>query len=106
MAENNLDNEDINYDESESKIMAAMGVLKTLASLIMAVDASKTILAELELAISPAIVYVLQNNVLGKQSYKNHVKFCKIYLMNALKSLNYALIVPSLFHLLCGRFLT
>lgn len=56
--------EDVEAEEFESKTMAAMGILKTLSSLVMAVEASKAILAELEVTITPAIIYVLENGVL------------------------------------------
>jgi hypothetical protein len=38
--------------------------LKTLSSVIMAVESSKPILAELEITIAPAIVFVLQHSIL------------------------------------------
>ena len=58
--------EDADIDDAEHKTFAAMGVLKTLTSLIMAVESSKNILAELEMVVAPVIYHVLSNDMFGK----------------------------------------
>lgn len=65
MGEYSADNEEVEADDVENKTFAAMGVLKTLTSLIMAVESSKTILAELEVVLAPIIFHILQNNIFG-----------------------------------------
>jgi hypothetical protein len=64
MAESNFAADDFDIDEAESKTMAAMGVLKTLSSLILAVESSTQIVLELEAIIIPAVKFVLENSIL------------------------------------------
>jgi len=65
MGEYAPENEEVDAEDTENKTFAAMGVLKTITSLIMAVDASPAILAELETVIAPIIYYVLKNTIFG-----------------------------------------
>ncbi|KAK5668770.1 Nonsense-mediated mRNA decay protein 5 [Batrachochytrium dendrobatidis] len=65
MSDTNFTNEDdFDLDEAEDKTMAAMGVLKTISSLILSVEGSPVILAEVDKVISPAVVFVLENCIL------------------------------------------
>ncbi len=64
MAESNFAADDFDIDEAEDKTMAAMGVLKTLSSLILAVESSTQIVLELEVVIIPAVKFVLENSIL------------------------------------------
>lgn len=65
MGEYNVDNDGVDADEVENKTFAAMGVLKTLTSLVMAVESSQTILAELEVVVAPVVFHILKNNMFG-----------------------------------------
>ncbi|KAL2914370.1 Nonsense-mediated mRNA decay protein 5 [Polyrhizophydium stewartii] len=56
--------DDFDIDEAEDKTMAAMGVLKTIASLILSVEGSTAILNEIETVVAPAVSFVLSNCVL------------------------------------------
>lgn len=102
MGDANPEGEEPDYDEVENKTMAAMGVLKTLSSLIMAVEASNAILGELEVAIAPAVIYVLQNNVLGMfLCDKTHAY--QIFTKKYLKSLKCRHFAPKRFRQSCGK---
>ncbi|TPX33573.1 hypothetical protein SmJEL517_g03541 [Synchytrium microbalum] len=60
---NNADEPEM--DESDvDKTMAAMGVLKTMSSLVLAVESSPEIMNELELTCIPVVQYVLEKNVI------------------------------------------
>ena len=63
MHENNF-SDDVDFDKVEEKTMAAMGILKTLDSLVLSVESSPEIVLELEIVICPTILYVLDNSVL------------------------------------------
>ncbi|TPX46848.1 hypothetical protein SeMB42_g02690 [Synchytrium endobioticum] len=60
---NNTDEPEMD-DSDVDKTMAAMGVLKTMSSLVLAVESSQEIMAELELTCIPVIQYVLEKNVI------------------------------------------
>jgi hypothetical protein len=64
MADANFDSEDFNIEDAEDKTMAAMGVLKTLASLVLAVESSTALILELEIVIMPAVKFILEHAVL------------------------------------------
>ncbi|KNC96420.1 uncharacterized protein SPPG_08317 [Spizellomyces punctatus DAOM BR117] len=65
MAEVSTENEDMEYDESlEEKTAAAQGVLRTLCTLVLAMEASPQISVELEVIVAPALTFVLQHNVI------------------------------------------
>ncbi|KAI9202660.1 armadillo-type protein [Polychytrium aggregatum] len=65
LGEVNFDSDDLeNLDEDADKILAASGVLKTLCTLVVAVDASPDILRQLEVLVAPIIIYVLEKNVM------------------------------------------
>ncbi|KAI9492090.1 armadillo-type protein [Zychaea mexicana] len=51
-------------DEMSDKTMAAMGVLKTIGTLILSLESTPDILQQLEEALLPVITYTLENNVL------------------------------------------
>ncbi|KAI8927955.1 armadillo-type protein [Entophlyctis helioformis] len=55
---------DANYTADDFDSMAAMGVLKTISSLVLSVEGSVAIVHEVEAVIVPAIVFVLENGVL------------------------------------------
>lgn len=57
-------NPDLDPEETEPKITAGMGVLKTVSSLILAIEASKTIVIQLQEIAHPAICLVLQHSIL------------------------------------------
>ncbi|KAJ1342190.1 hypothetical protein BSLG_003113 [Batrachochytrium salamandrivorans] len=56
--------DDFDLDDVEDKTMAAMGVLKTISSLILSVEGSPVILHEVDEIISPAVIFVLENSIL------------------------------------------
>jgi hypothetical protein len=64
MGEANFSSEDFNIDDAEDKTMAAMGVLKTLSSLILAVESSTALILELEAIIIPAVKFILEHSIL------------------------------------------
>ncbi|KAJ3320443.1 hypothetical protein HDV06_005266 [Boothiomyces sp. JEL0866] len=64
MAEGNFNSDDFDIEDAEDKTMAAMGVLKTIASLILSVDSSPAIILEIELVIEPALKFILENSIL------------------------------------------
>ena len=69
MGDYSADNEDADPEDAENKTFAAMGVLKTLTSLVMAVDSSKTILAELEVVLAPVAFHILRNDMFGNLTF-------------------------------------
>lgn len=58
--------DDSMLDEASDKTMAAMGVLKTLGTLIVSVEHAKEILAQLEEIVHPICVFVLEKNIIGE----------------------------------------
>jgi importin-7 len=64
MGEANFESDDFNIDDAEDKTMAAMGVLKTLSSLVLAVESSTELILELEIVIMPAVKFILEHAVL------------------------------------------
>ena len=58
-------------DDSEmvtSKILAALGILNTLGTLILSVETKPELLRALEDAIQPILLFVLENAVYGTSS--------------------------------------
>ncbi|KAI8097286.1 armadillo-type protein [Halteromyces radiatus] len=51
-------------DELSDKMMAAMGVLKTIGTLILSLESSPEVLQQLEDALLPVITYTLENSVM------------------------------------------
>ncbi|KAG0045066.1 hypothetical protein BGZ83_009681 [Gryganskiella cystojenkinii] len=51
-------------DEASDKTMAAMGVLKTMGTLIISLESTPEVLNQLELAIMPVIQFTLQNAII------------------------------------------
>lgn len=51
-------------EEMSDKTMAAMGVLKTIGTLILSLESTPDVLQQLENALLPVITYTLENNVL------------------------------------------
>lgn len=51
-------------EEAEEKAMAAIGILKTLDALILALEASPLILREVERAVLPLVVFVFEREVM------------------------------------------
>jgi importin-7 len=64
LSDTNFGSDDCEYDEIEEKTIAAMGILKTLSSLILALESSTAIILELEAIILPAIIFVLSHSIL------------------------------------------
>lgn len=64
MAENNFSSDDVDFDKVEEKTMAAMGILKTLDSLILSVETSPAIILEIEQVVAPILCFVLDNAIL------------------------------------------
>ncbi|CAO3651162.1 unnamed protein product [Cunninghamella echinulata] len=60
--ENGSINGDI--DELSDKTMAAMGVLKTIGTLILSLESSPEVLQQLENALLPVITYTLENSIM------------------------------------------
>jgi hypothetical protein len=51
-------------DELSDKMMAAMGVLKTIGTLILSLESSPEVLQQLEEALLPVITYTLNNSIM------------------------------------------
>ncbi|KAF9190108.1 hypothetical protein BGZ50_000457 [Haplosporangium sp. Z 11] len=51
-------------DEASDKTMAAMGVLKTMGTLILSLESTPEVLNQLELALLPVITFTLQNSII------------------------------------------
>ncbi|KAJ2991496.1 hypothetical protein HDV02_003755 [Globomyces sp. JEL0801] len=69
MSEANFTSDEFNIDEVEDKTMAAMGVLKTISSLILSVETSLEILLGIEEVVVPALLFILDNSILGLGSH-------------------------------------
>jgi hypothetical protein len=63
---NSADDDDFtgDIDELSDKTMAAMGVLKTIGTLILSLESTPEILQQLENALLPVITYTLENKIL------------------------------------------
>jgi hypothetical protein len=64
MGEANFSSDAFDIDDAEDKTMAAMGVLKTLSSLVLAVESSTPLVLELEVIIIPAVKFILEHSIL------------------------------------------
>ncbi|KAF8935125.1 hypothetical protein BGZ47_010058 [Haplosporangium gracile] len=51
-------------DEASDKTMAAMGVLKTMGTLILSLESTPEVLNQLEIALMPVITFTLQNSII------------------------------------------
>ncbi|KAF9929113.1 hypothetical protein FBU30_001842 [Linnemannia zychae] len=51
-------------DEASDKTMAAMGVLKTMGTLILSLESTPEVLNQLEIALLPVIQFTLQNSII------------------------------------------
>ncbi|KAF9202388.1 hypothetical protein BGZ49_007438 [Haplosporangium sp. Z 27] len=51
-------------DEASDKTMAAMGVLKTMGTLILSLESTPEVLNQLEITLLPVITFTLQNSIL------------------------------------------
>ncbi|KAJ3205405.1 hypothetical protein HK099_000832, partial [Clydaea vesicula] len=58
------DDTDEALDEQADKTMAAIGIMKTISTLVISLDSSPQILQELELAVGPVVYTTLQNGIL------------------------------------------
>lgn len=58
------DNFDGDVDEASDKTMAAMGVLKTIGTLILSLESTPDILQQLENALLPVITYTLEKRII------------------------------------------
>ncbi|KNE59737.1 hypothetical protein AMAG_05202 [Allomyces macrogynus ATCC 38327] len=56
--------DDFDFDAATDKTMAAMGVLKTMQTLVLSVDGSKDIMLQLETTIAPVLCYVLDHQII------------------------------------------
>ncbi|KAG1077935.1 hypothetical protein G6F42_024526 [Rhizopus arrhizus] len=66
-------------DELSDKTMAAMGVLKTIGTLILSLESTPEILQQLENALLPVITYTLENKILDFQAcYTYYVERIRI----------------------------
>jgi len=66
----------INTDGVADKIMAAMGVLKTIGTLILSLQSTPEMLSQLETVLQPVISYTLENSIIGKLKillFANHL---------------------------------
>ena len=65
VGEINFDMSDVNFDvdETSDKTMTAMGVVKTIVTLLMAVESSPQVLRELEIIVLPICVFVLEKSI-------------------------------------------
>jgi hypothetical protein len=64
MNQANFTSPDFDLDENEDKITAAMGIMKTLSSLLLSTEKSLEILNELQVVMEPVIRFVLDNAIL------------------------------------------
>ncbi|KAF9437361.1 hypothetical protein BGZ76_001078 [Entomortierella beljakovae] len=55
---------DAAIDEASDKTMAAMGVLKTMGTLIISLESTPEVLNQLEIALLPVIQFTLQNSII------------------------------------------
>ncbi|KAF9202029.1 hypothetical protein BGZ49_007782 [Haplosporangium sp. Z 27] len=55
---------DVAIDEASDKTMAAMGVLKTMGTLIISLESTPEVLNQLEIALLPVIQFTLQNAII------------------------------------------
>ena len=53
-------------ETGEDKIFAAMGVAKTITTVVASVDSSPEILAQVQEVVIPIIVLTLENKILGE----------------------------------------
>lgn len=58
------DDDDGDLDDISDKTMAAMGVLKTIGTLILSLESTPEILQQLENALLPVITYTLKNKIM------------------------------------------
>jgi hypothetical protein len=63
-AEGLEDLSDSAIDEASDKTMAAMGVLKTMGTLILSLESTPEVLNQLEIALMPVITFTLQNAII------------------------------------------
>ncbi|KAI8100099.1 armadillo-type protein [Halteromyces radiatus] len=64
LADSNDDDDFGDLDDVSDKIMAAMGVLKTIGTLILSLESTPDILQQLENALLPVITYTLKNKIM------------------------------------------
>ncbi|KAG0361643.1 hypothetical protein BG005_007650 [Podila minutissima] len=64
VAEGVEDISDAAADDAADKTMAAMGVLKTMGTLILSLESTPEVLNQLELALLPVITHTLQNSII------------------------------------------
>ncbi|ORX83104.1 ARM repeat-containing protein [Anaeromyces robustus] len=57
-------NENANEDDAGNKIMASMGILRTISTVVLAMEASPDILAQLEVTLYPVIHYILEKEII------------------------------------------
>jgi hypothetical protein len=57
----------INTEGVADKTMAAMGVLKTIGTLILSLQSTPEMLQQLETVLHPVISYTLENSIIGKK---------------------------------------
>lgn len=68
VSEIDYDNDDADIDEAADRTMAAIGIMKTISTLVISLDSSIPILQELEKEIGPVIHLTLEKNILGKNN--------------------------------------
>jgi len=56
--------ENANGDDASNKIIASMGILKTVSTVILAMESSPDILSQLEVTIYPVIHYILEKEIM------------------------------------------
>jgi len=61
ISEANIESSD---EDSSNKIIAAMGILKTISTVVLAMEASPEILAQLEVTLYPVIHYILEKEII------------------------------------------
>lgn len=69
-AQNQAVDDALDFDEMGDKTMAAMGVLKTIGTLILSLESTPEMLLQLENALLPVITYTLENTIIGKHDRK------------------------------------
>jgi hypothetical protein len=68
-AQNQGGDDNLDFDEMGDKTMAAMGVLKTIGTLILSLESTPEMLLQLENALLPVITYTLNNTIIGKGNF-------------------------------------
>ncbi|PVV03449.1 hypothetical protein BB560_002069 [Smittium megazygosporum] len=74
----------LDYDQVNSKIMAALGILRTLGTLIINLDSNLTVVAGIEQIVYPIIRFVLDNHIIDLYEEALEIIDCCSYTLKAI----------------------